>query len=65
MLTACFVAILKIYEGGRHEQEKWLVKQCTRNGKAADKNCRHMEINLAGGSGAVGETVDFRRVSKS
>lgn len=60
------MAILKIYEGGRHEEEKWLVEQCKCNGKAAVKNCRHMEINLVGGSGAVGEIIEnFRRVSKN
>lgn len=50
--TVCFMPILKMYEGGRHEQEEWLVKQCKCNGKAAHKNCRYMEIHLPGGLGA-------------
>lgn len=43
---------LKMYEGGRHEEEKWLAKQRKWSGKAAHKNCRYMEIHLPDGLGA-------------
>lgn len=52
VLTVCFVTTLKMFMPPSLIQEKWLVKQCKCNGKAADKNCRHTEIHLPGKLGA-------------